>query len=181
MIRILPNILTFMRLLMAFAFVPLFFYEQNHNPDGNLPLLLYTVASVTDIIDGYIARRYSAVSNFGKIFDPLADKLLQFLVSVSIACVEPMFAIIPIFLFVREIMMMIGAILLYKKNVVLSSNLYGKLASVVYFLLFFTMLGFRKYIPTGVKIAFIVIFLSVSLVAFIRYIQIYSATSKAAK
>ena len=181
MIRIVPNILTFMRLLMAFAFVPLFFYEQHNNPDGNLPLILYTVASVTDIIDGYIARKYSAVSNFGKIFDPLADKLLQFLVSVSIAFVEPMFAIIPIFLFVREIMMMIGAILLYKKNVVLSSNLYGKLASVVYFLLFFTMLGFRRYIPMGLKISFIAIFLSVSLVAFIRYIQIDTAAIKTAK
>lgn len=173
MIRILPNILTFLRLLMAIVFVPVFFHEQQSNPNGNGALILYTVASVTDVIDGYIARKYSAVSNFGKIFDPLADKLLQFLVSVSISCVEPVFTIIPIFLFVKEIMMLIGAILLYKKKVVLSSNVYGKLASVVYFLLFFTMLGFREMISQPVKITFIVVFLLASLTAFLQYIRVY--------
>ena len=74
MIRKLPNILTFLRLLMAIVFVPVFFHEQQSNPNGNGALILYTVAAVTDVIDGYIARKYSAVSNFGKIFDPLADK-----------------------------------------------------------------------------------------------------------
>ncbi len=181
MIRILPNILTMIRLIMALSFVPVFFYEQHSNPDGVVSLVLYTLASITDIIDGYIARKHSAISDFGKIFDPLADKLLQFIVSVCIACVEPVFIIIPIFLFVREILMLIGTIVLYKKKVVLCSNIYGKLASVVYFLLFFTMLGFRHALSVPVKICFIVIFLLVSLIAFLQYIQVYIDAKKVVK
>ena len=173
MIRILPNILTTIRLLMALAFAPVFFYEQQANPNGLIALVLYTVASMTDVIDGYIARKYSAISNFGKLFDPIADKLLQFVVSLCLALVEPIFMIIPIFLFVKEILMLIGAVVLYKKKVVLSSNIYGKIASVVYFLLFFSMLGFRHYMPPACKIGAIVLFLVSSLIAFINYIKTY--------
>lgn len=165
---------------MALVFVPVFFYEQHSNPDGIVSLVLYALASFTDIVDGYLARKYAAVSDFGKIFDPLADKLLQFLVSICIATVEPYFIIIPVFLFIKEILMLIGAIVLYKKKVVLSSNFYGKLASVIYFLLFFTMLGFRTLIPSPVKILFIIIFLLASLTAFLHYIQAYNNAKKAA-
>lgn len=180
MIRVLPNILTLIRLLMALSFIPVFFYEQHSNPDGIVALMLYTLASVTDIVDGYIARKFSAISDFGKIFDPLADKLLQFIVSLCISCVEPVFLIVPIFLFVREILMLIGAIMLYKKKVVVSSNIYGKLASFVYFLLFFTMLGFRQLLPEPLKICFIAVFLLFSLFAFFQYIRVYNQAKKAA-
>lgn len=181
MIRILPNILTMIRLIMAITFVPVFFYEQQNNPSGIVSLVLYTLASITDIVDGYIARKYSVISDFGKIFDPMADKLLQFLVSICISCVEPMFIIISIFLFIKEILMLIGAIVLYKQNIVVCSNLYGKLASVIYFLLFFTMLGFRQLLPASIKISFIVIFLTASVIAFLKYIQVYISAKKTVK
>ena len=99
MMRKLPNILTMLRLVMALAFVPIFFYELHNGLNGTWSLSLYVTASVTDILDGYLARKFSAISNFGKIVDPLADKLLQFLVSLCVAFVDPIFIIVPIFLF----------------------------------------------------------------------------------
>lgn len=173
MVRMLPNILTTLRLLMALAFAPVFFYEFNNEMSSTWSLTLYTVASLTDIIDGYLARKLSAISNFGKICDPLADKLLQFLVSLCIAYVEPLFIIVPVFLFIREILMLVGVVILYHEKTILGANVYGKLASFIYFLLFFILLGYRQYLSFPVKIIFITVFLIASGLAFVQYIKVY--------
>ena len=178
MMRKLPNILTVLRLLMALAFVPVFFYELHNNADGMLSLTLYTVASVTDIVDGYLARKFSAISNFGKICDPLADKLLQFLVSMCIAFVDPLFIIVPIFLFVKEILMLVGVVILYQEKVILGANIYGKIASFIYFLLFFILLGFRQNLSFPIKLVFITAFLIASSLAFVQYLKIYFQNKK---
>ena len=178
MLRKLPNILTVLRLLMALAFAPVFFYELNNGLNGNWSLSLYTVASVTDILDGYLARKLSAISNFGKVIDPLADKLLQFLVSLCVSYVDPIFIIVPVFLFVKEILMLVGAVLLYQEKIVLGANIYGKIASFVYFLLFFILLGFRTSLTFPVKIIFILAFLLASGLAFVQYIKVYFQNTK---
>ena len=181
MMRKLPNILTMLRLFMALAFVPIFFYELHNGLNGSWSLSLYVTASVTDILDGYLARKFSAISNFGKIVDPLADKLLQFLVSLCVAFVDPIFIIVPIFLFVKEILMLVGVVLLYHEKIVLGANIYGKIASFVYFLLFFVLLGFRTYLTTPVKIIFITAFLIASGLAFVQYIKVYFQNKKHAE
>ena len=68
------NIITLARI----ALVPLFMFFAGREGSLwlNLALLTFLIASVTDAIDGYVARRFSQVSNFGKFIDPLADKLL---------------------------------------------------------------------------------------------------------
>lgn len=178
MMRKLPNILTMFRLLLALAFVPVFFYELHNGLGGFWSLTVYTVASLTDILDGYLARKFSAISNFGKICDPLADKLLQFLVSLCIALVEPLFVIVPVFLFIREILMLVGVMILYHEKTILGSNIYGKIASFVYFLLFFILLGFRQNLSFSIKIVFITAFLIASGLAFVQYIKVYFQNKK---
>ena len=70
----LPNVLTVVRVILAGMFI--YFFLQ----DGTVPLLitlvLFTVASLTDYLDGYIARKHNLITNFGKIMDPIADKFL---------------------------------------------------------------------------------------------------------
>lgn len=67
----LPNKLTVMRIALIPVFLILALQDQ-----GVLACLVFIIASVTDFLDGYIARKYNLVSDFGKLMDPLADKLL---------------------------------------------------------------------------------------------------------
>ena len=79
----LPNKLTFIRLVLA---VPFIYFLQESNAEGfvyrMIAFALFVVASLTDFFDGYLARKYNLVTDFGKLMDPLADKILViFLIS----------------------------------------------------------------------------------------------------
>jgi len=70
----LPNLLTIIRIFLTFIFIFLF-YQDGLKPKV-LVLIVFTLASLTDFLDGYIARKYNLISHFGKIMDPIADKFL---------------------------------------------------------------------------------------------------------
>ena len=70
-IKLIPNFLTFIRLVLIPVLVVLLAYGNNQ-----AALIVFIVAAVTDFLDGLIARRFRAISNFGKLMDPLADKIL---------------------------------------------------------------------------------------------------------
>ncbi len=67
-----PNKLTMLRVIM----VPIFMIAYMYTPYNILSMLIFVLAFLTDMLDGYLARKNNQVSNFGKIMDPLADKLL---------------------------------------------------------------------------------------------------------
>lgn len=91
--RTLPNCLTFLRLVLIPVFV---FFLVNPSQDSlNTAAAIFVCAAVTDYADGLLARRYSAITDFGKLFDPLADKILVMaalvmLVSVTDGRCQPM-------------------------------------------------------------------------------------------
>ena len=66
------NILSIIRICLVFVFLALFFTDN-----VLLALIVFLVAGATDIIDGYLARKYNWVTALGKILDPVADKLMQ--------------------------------------------------------------------------------------------------------
>ena len=73
----LPNKLTFIRLVLA---VPFIYFLQESDMGGLtyrlIAFVLFVIASLTDFFDGYLARKYNLVTDFGKLMDPLADKIL---------------------------------------------------------------------------------------------------------
>jgi CDP-diacylglycerol--glycerol-3-phosphate 3-phosphatidyltransferase len=80
----LPNRLTLGRLVLTVFFV-IFLSTSTHWGD-TLALLLFIIASVTDWLDGYLARRLNQITNFGRLMDPLADKIL---VAAALVCLIP--------------------------------------------------------------------------------------------
>jgi hypothetical protein len=77
--RHLPNTITVMRLVLAggfFATLGVFRYPDHNVAWGNVALVVFILAVVTDAVDGYLARRWEVVSTFGRIMDPFCDKVL---------------------------------------------------------------------------------------------------------
>ncbi len=126
MLKHIPNILTIIRFLLI-PFIILLAVKNNYI----FSIILLTVSGLTDILDGYLARKYDLISDFGKLMDPLADKATQIatLATLTIKGIID-YWIIAIFLF-KEFIMIAGASFLYGKELVVSSRWYGKLATVL--------------------------------------------------
>lgn len=127
-VKYIPNTLTIIR----FIFIP-FIIVALALDNYLLALILFTISSFTDVADGFIARKFNAISDFGKLMDPLADKLTQLTVilTLSIKGIVPIWIIF--ILFLKEIVMISGASFLYGKDLVVSSKWYGKLTTVLIF------------------------------------------------
>lgn len=129
MLKHIPNILTIAR----FFIIPFIIYSIAVEK-YILALILLTISSLTDILDGWIARKFNFITNFGKLIDPLADKLTQLSVLIAITIKE----IIPFWIIVvvafKEAIMISGASFLYGKELVVSSKWYGKLATVLLYI-----------------------------------------------
>jgi CDP-diacylglycerol--glycerol-3-phosphate 3-phosphatidyltransferase len=81
MLKLVPNILTFGRLVLAVIFLVMILYSPkvenaNHRCFLDIAFVIFVVAGLTDIVDGAIARRLNVTSKFGRMIDPLADKVL---------------------------------------------------------------------------------------------------------
>jgi CDP-diacylglycerol--glycerol-3-phosphate 3-phosphatidyltransferase len=133
-----PNILTMLRLVLIPVFV--WFFCLAH-PCGACcvrkdwlmaSLAVFVVASLTDMLDGYLARKLNQITDFGKLFDPLADKLmvLTAMVCQAVAGVFPWAAIIIVA--AKELYMVLGGMFMLKRGVVVYSNIYGKAAQVCF-------------------------------------------------
>ena len=72
----LPNKLTILRVILIPFFVVFMLFDITGAADKWIALVIFCVASLTDMLDGKIARKYNLITNFGKFMDPLADKLL---------------------------------------------------------------------------------------------------------
>ena len=84
MLKLIPNILTFGRLVLTIIFLIMILYAPPRYANGEIPFpgfldiafILFVVAGLTDMIDGTIARKLNVASKFGRMVDPLADKVL---------------------------------------------------------------------------------------------------------
>ena len=110
MFKHLPNILTIVRFLLIPVIV-LFALSNNYIA----AIVVLTISGITDILDGYIARRFNLISDFGKLMDPFADKATQLtiLVVLSIKEIIPFWIMIVVLL--KEVLMIAGASFLYGK------------------------------------------------------------------
>lgn len=129
MLKHVPNVLTIIR----FILIP-FMIISVMNEQYITAFIILTISGITDILDGFIARKYNFITNFGKLIDPLADKATQIsiLSTLAIKHIIPLWILIIVFL--KEILMIVGAAFLYGKELVVSSKWYGKMATVLFYI-----------------------------------------------
>jgi len=131
----LPNMLT----LARFALIPVFIYVVFCFPGAASGLVagmaIFAFAGLTDLLDGYIARRFNMVTTWGKLMDPLADKLMLITVLISLTIKQLIPPFVVIVVIVKELLIIVGAAFLYKsRKVVVQANYFGKAASTAFFL-----------------------------------------------
>ena len=125
----LPNKLTMLRMVMIPLFlVCLFLLSDPWN--YLLALVLFIAASLTDLLDGRIARSRGLVTDFGKLMDPLADKLLVMSAMVSYVYLGWVHAVVVIFILAREFLVTAIRQIAASKGTVLAADKWGKLKTV---------------------------------------------------
>jgi len=102
----LPNALTWMRIVMIPLFVGVYYFPSNWLtlPEKNLiATVIFTVGAITDLLDGYLARKLNQVSAFGAFLDPVADKLMVAAALIVLVDLNRLDAIIAVIIIGREI------------------------------------------------------------------------------
>ena len=160
----LPNKLTISRIVLAFLVMLFLFvgharltfpyigrYGQYRTVFSYLALLTFIIATLTDFWDGYLARRFNQVTDFGKFMDPVADKLLifaPFLAFVELKIVPAWMVVVIIF---REMLITGMRLLAARKGKVIPASMGGKHKTVSQFVAIYTILIFLCLKETAIK------------------------------
>ena len=120
----LPNFLTFTRILLIPVFVMLF---ATQTPDRSLmAAIVFVVAAITDLLDGYLARKSGQVTMLGKLLDPIADKLLVLSALILLVNVDRVSALVAIFIIAREVAVTGVRAMAASEGIIISAETTGK-------------------------------------------------------
>ncbi|WP_242942339.1 CDP-diacylglycerol--glycerol-3-phosphate 3-phosphatidyltransferase [Hathewaya proteolytica] len=169
-----PNILTLIRLLLIPLFLLVFFSNAEHSLI--LSIVIFIISGITDILDGYLARKHNLITKLGTVLDPLADKLMLLTVLISLTIKKVIPNCVPIIILIKESIMIMGGILLYKKNTVIPSNIFGKLSTFFFYIAIVTLCFHRIM---GIYMLYCCVISSI--IAFISYVQNYIKFKKQKK
>ena len=126
----LPNKLTIFRVILIPFFVAVLLIWPEDLTFRLIADAIFIVASLTDMLDGKIARKYNLVTNFGKFMDPLADKLLVCSAMICLIALNQVPAWVVIIIIAREFIISGFRLVAANNNVVIAANYWGKFKTV---------------------------------------------------
>lgn len=165
-IRKMPNVMTCMRLIMIPSFYYAFIHPGMIFPGRGFALAVFAAASLTDAMDGYIARKYAAVSSFGKLADPVADKALVLTAIYCLYTAGQLGGWYVVAVCIKEAVLIIGGLFMLSNRIVTQSGVPGKAACA------FTMAGIGLALA-GLRLGELVLYgaLMMHIVAMMGYIM----------
>ncbi len=160
-----PNILSFFRLCLIPVIVWLYIGKE----DYFWTLIILLLSGLTDIVDGIIARRFNMISDFGKVFDPVADKLTQIVMLFCLVSRFKHMMILLVLLVVKEVCTGItGLISVKKTSTVEGAVWHGKLTTVMLYSMMAIHLIWYN-IPHAVSLTLVGVCIGIMLMSFIMY------------
>lgn len=167
----LPNKLTVLRVIMIPVFLVFLLIDCAGDASKYIAAAVFVLASLTDMLDGRIARKYNLVTNFGKFMDPLADKLL--VCSALIAFVELGYlpAWIVIIIISREFIISGFRLIAADKGVVIAANYWGKFKTTFQMIMTILLILQLDYpYADTVEWIFVYIALALTVISLVDYI-----------
>ncbi len=174
----LPNKLTIFRIILIpvllvfilFDFIPLDIQIRRY-----IATIIFIIASLTDALDGHIARKYNLITNFGKFMDPLADKLLVTSTMIALIAMEdsvvPLKAWIVILIIAREFFMTGFRTIAMEKNVVISAGNSGKLKTIFQMLMIiFLLLNINNKVFINLTYFLVIISVFLTIYSLVEYV-----------
>jgi cardiolipin synthase len=159
-----PNILSFFRIVLIPFILWTFFIKEYWICAG-----LIVFSGLTDLADGFIARRFNMISPLGKVLDPIADKLTLFAIILSLCLISDVVFVVFVLFVIKEILMGIEGIIVLKKiGTTYSAKWYGKITTLS---LYFTVIMHVvwKNIPIGLSLAMLIVCDILMTLTFVMY------------
>ncbi|MBE6767805.1 MAG: CDP-alcohol phosphatidyltransferase family protein [Ruminococcaceae bacterium] len=174
-----PNVLSLVRIALIPVFALLYLNSNAH------PALLWwafavvVVSGLTDLFDGWIARRFNQISEAGKLLDPLADKLTQLTVVICLATQFHELVWLMALCLLKEAAQVIGGLLLLRRgDEVRGSQWFGKICTFVFYSAMAAIVLFDD-MPSAVRIGLVVLVGVLMLITFFGYLSTYIGARKA--
>lgn len=166
----LPNKLTVLRVIMIPFFV--FFMLTNVGGAANkwIALALFCIASLTDLLDGKIARKYNLVTNFGKFMDPLADKLLVCSAMICLIEMNRLACWIVIVIISREFIISGFRLVASDNGIVIAASYWGKFKTVFQMAMIIVLIADLGYFFNVIGQILIWIALVLTIVSLVDYV-----------
>lgn len=164
-----PNLLSLVRLALLPVVVWLYTYKENYI--GAIGVLV--LSGLTDIVDGFVARKFNMVSDLGKILDPVADKLTQITMLACLADAHPQMLILILVFVVKELsLIVLGYLAIKRKDSVNSAKWYGKLNTVIIYSMIVVLILVPD-MPTAVVMGMLAVSLAMMIASFVLYAIMY--------
>ncbi len=149
----LPNKLTILRVLMVPFFVLFMLLADSYPACQWIALVIYILACLTDTADGYIARKYDLVTDFGKFMDPLADKLLVCAAMVCLVALGRLPAAIVVVILSREFIISGFRLVAAESGRVIAASMWGKVKTVFQMIMTILLIADIRSLDVIAKIA----------------------------
>lgn len=168
-----PNILCYLRIIMVGVFLYIYNTATSQN-DYYIAMLVVMVAGITDFLDGRIARKFNMITDLGKVIDPVADKLMQFAMLITLKFNVKNMYMLTIYLIIKEVVLaLIAFIILKTKGRRLNgAKWYGKVCTAVLYVVMLVFVAVPQ-LNAYLRNALLIVCAAAITLSFVMYIRLY--------